>query len=66
MDTLVNQILEAIPGSEVTAKDEFETTLVVKGVPGFVRVTEGGITMTFNNVIPGSVAVEVLQAVGAK
>ena len=63
MFELVEDILKNFKGSEVVQSDDFETTLLVPGVPGKVRVTATGITMTFNNIIPGSVALDVLSAV---
>lgn len=63
----IKKIKKAFPKTEITEIDEgFESTLKVPGVPGFVRVSPTGITMTFNNTIPSKVAVRVLKAVSEK
>lgn len=68
MEILLTAIQMAFPGTQVLRdqSDEVQTTLQVPGIPGYVRVMDHGITMTFNNTIPEEVAIPVLQAIAAK
>lgn len=66
MHKLAKKILKEIPGTKLIEVDEYETDLQVPGIPGYVRVTETGFTMTHNNIIPSSVALRVLNAIKNK